>query len=66
VDTWTELAACADAKPGDELAHVQVQYCLAWDLWLCDADRLRRGNANLNAIPAPPRRVLPLEGILQL
>lgn len=66
MDTWTELAACADAEPGDGLAHVQVQYCLAWNRWLCDADRLRRGNAELKAIPSPPRRALPLEGIFQL
>jgi hypothetical protein len=65
-DTWTEIAGCDDAKPGDNLAHVQVQYCLAWDLWLCDADRLRRGNADLNRTQSPPRRSLPREGILQL
>jgi hypothetical protein len=64
LDTWTKT--CDDAKPDDNVAHTQVQYCLAWDRWLCDADRLRRGNADLKRTPAPDRKVLPLEGILQL
>jgi hypothetical protein len=64
----SDLAAtCEDTKPGDNLAHLQVQFCWAWGRWLCDTCRLRRGNIALKATPGHvPRVNLPAETMLLL
>jgi hypothetical protein len=65
LDTWT--SPCEDMNLGEEpWKHPQVQWCAAWDLWLCDADRLKRGNADLNRTPSPARKTLPAETRLML